>query len=65
MATSMGPAKTTATASSGIPTNYGALSTLIVVFFLFNFTTIIIAVVVINCHYTMSGFLICLPISTI
>ena len=37
MATSMGPAKTTATASSGIPTNYGALSTLIVVFFFWGF----------------------------
>ncbi|MGV3528814.1 MAG: MFS transporter [Flavisolibacter sp.] len=37
MATSMGPTKTTATASTGIPTNYGALSTLIVVFFFWGF----------------------------
>lgn len=37
MATSISPTKTTATSSSGIPTNYGALSTLVLVFFFWGF----------------------------
>jgi FHS family L-fucose permease-like MFS transporter len=38
MATAMGPSKPIATSSTGfIPTNYGALSTLVLVFFFWGF----------------------------
>src|SRR5215208_96365 len=37
MATSMGPGKVAPTAARGIPTNYGALSTLVTVFFFWGF----------------------------